>query len=339
MRILIIGGTRFIGPHIVRSLSNEGHDITLFHRGKFKIDLHNGVKYILGDRQKLVEFYDQFKDLAPHLVLDMIPVTEQDAKDVMNIFTGIAKRLVAISSQDVYRAYGKLIGIENCPIEPVLLSEDSPLREKIYPYRDKFKPDNKMYYYDKILVERVYMSNPELPCTILRFPMVYGPGDYQHRLFPYLKRMDDKRPAILLEQSMAVWQWTKGYVEDVANAVVLAITNEQAKDRIYNVGEVEATTEADWVRTIGNAAGWNEKVVAVPKEKMPDSWIQDIDTAQHLVTDTSRIREELGYRESVSNDEALRRTIKWERKHLPAKIDQKMFDYETEDALLKKLKQ
>ena len=107
MRILIIGGTRFIGPHIVRSLSNEGHDISLFHRSKSKIDLPNGVKHLLGDRQKLVEFSDQFKDLVPHLVLDMFPVTEQDAKEVVDIFNGVAKRIVAISSQDVYRANGK----------------------------------------------------------------------------------------------------------------------------------------------------------------------------------------------------------------------------------------
>jgi nucleoside-diphosphate-sugar epimerase len=338
MRILIIGGTRFIGPHIVRSLSNEGHEITLFHRGKSNIDFPNRVKHILGDRKNITNFKEQFRDLAPRLVLDMFPITEQDAKDLMNIFTGIAKRIVAISSQDVYRAYGKLIGIENCPIEPIPLNEDSALREKIYPYRDQFKPDNKMYYYDKILVERVYMSSLELPSTILRFPMVYGPGDYQHRLFPYLKRMDDKRPIILLEKSMANWQCTKGYVEDVANAVVLVILNERAKNRIYNVGDEESLTEADWVKAIGAAAGWKGKVVTIPKERMPDSWLQDVNTAQHLVTDTSRIREELEYRESVSRDDALRRTIEWERKHLPEKSDPKVFDYEAEDALLTKLK-
>ena len=338
MRILIIGGTRFIGPHIVRSLCNEGHEITLFHRGKSNIDLPGGIKHIFGNRKKLDDFSNQFRNFAPQLVLDMIPVTEQDAKDVMNIFKRIAKRIVAISSQDVYRAYGKLIGIENCPIEPVPLGEDSLLREKIYPYRDKFKPDNKMYYYDKILVERVYMSSSELPGTILRFPMVYGPGDYQHRLFPYLKRMDDKRPAILLEQSMAAWRWTKGYVEDVASAVVLAISNERAKNKIYNVGEEEALTESDWIRSVGNAANWKGKVVIVQKELMPGSWLQDVDTTQHLVTDTSRIRKELGYCESVSSDDALRQTIEWERKHLPTKIDPKMFDYEAEDALLTKLK-
>ena len=68
------------------------------------------------------------------------------------------------------------------------------------------------------------MGTAGLPGTVLRLPTVYGPGDYQHRLFEYLKRMDDGRPAIPLGEGVASWRWTHGYVEDVALAVVLAVT-------------------------------------------------------------------------------------------------------------------
>jgi len=47
----------------------------------------------------------EFKRLA-QVVLDMIPYTEQDALATMSTFKGIAQRVVAISSMDVYRAYG-----------------------------------------------------------------------------------------------------------------------------------------------------------------------------------------------------------------------------------------
>jgi nucleoside-diphosphate-sugar epimerase len=47
------------------------------------------------------------------------------------------------------------------------------------------------------------MGTAGLPGTVLRLPTVYGPGDYQHRLFEYLKRMDDGRPAILLGEGVA----------------------------------------------------------------------------------------------------------------------------------------
>jgi nucleoside-diphosphate-sugar epimerase len=334
MRILIIGGTRFSGPQVVRRLSDMGHEVALFHRGKTEINLPQGVKVILGDRRNLPDFSDGFKRFTPQVVLDMIPAAEQDARSVMSTFAGIAQRVVAISSQDVYRAYGRLIGIEPGVPEPVPLTEDSPLRRKLYPYRDRARPGSREYDYEKILVEQVFMGEPELPGTILRFPMVYGPGDSQHRLFPYLKRMDDNRPVIVLEQGMADWRWTKGYVENIAAAVTLAVTDRRAAGRIYNLGEEQNLSEAEWVRAIGAAAGWKGKVVTAPKERMPDHLLSDVNTDQHLVVDTTRIRQELGYREPVSRDEALRGTVAWERAHPPEKIDPEMFDYAAEDALL-----
>ncbi len=69
------------------------------------------------------------------------------------------------------------------------------------------------------------MSDPDIEGTVLRLPFVYGPGDYQHRIFEYLKRMDDKRPAILLDQKRARWRWTWGYVKDVAAAIACAATS------------------------------------------------------------------------------------------------------------------
>ncbi|HCJ33637.1 MAG TPA: NAD-dependent dehydratase, partial [Ktedonobacter sp.] len=53
------------------------------------------------------------------------------------------------------------------------------------------------------------MSDPMLPGTILRLPMMYGPRDKQHRLFEYLKRMDDQRLAIILGEAYARWRWPR----------------------------------------------------------------------------------------------------------------------------------
>jgi nucleoside-diphosphate-sugar epimerase len=340
MRVLIIGGTRFIGPHVVRQLSALEHEVALFNRGQTEADLPDGVKHILGDRQHLADFSGAFKRFSPQVVLDMIPLGEQDAQLVMRTFKGIAQRVIAISSQDVYRAYGKLIGIESGPTEPIPLTEDAPLRQKRFPYRgqSRRKPDDPRRWlddYDKILVERVVMGDPGLPGTVLRLPMVYGPGDPQHRLFPYLKRMDDHRPAILLEESMAHWRWTKGYVENVATAVTLAITDERAAGRIYNVGERDTLSEADWVKAIGTAAGWHGKVMAVPEDRLPDHLRSDGNVEQHLVADTTRIRRELGYKEPVHRGEALQQSVAWARAHAPQSVDPKMFDYAAEDAILR----
>jgi nucleoside-diphosphate-sugar epimerase len=266
----------------------------------------------------------------------MIPRNAQDAWSVVSIFKGIAQRVVALSSQDVYRAYGKLRGRESGSIEPVPLTEDSPLRTKLNPYRVQTgESGHLVLHYEKILAEQIYMANPELPGTILRFPMIYGPRDYyQHRLFEYLKRMDDGRPAILLEEGQAEWRWTKGYAESLALAVVLAVTEDRAVGRIYNVGERETLTWADWVRAIGHAAGWDGEVVVVSRDHLPAHLVSDENTDQHLVVDTTRIRKELGYREHIPSEEALRRTVAWERAHPPGKVDPGQFDYAAEDVVL-----
>ncbi len=339
MRILIIGGTRFIGPYVVRRLCEMGREITLFHRGQTEADLPAGVKNILGDRQHLADLSGEFRRLAPQVVLDMIPFTGQDARAVVSVFRGIAQRVVAISSQDVYRAYGKLIRIESGPVEPVPLAEDAPLRQRLYPYRGETPRDQKdprrwMDDYDKILVERAVVGEPDLPGTILRLPAVYGPRDPQRRPFEYLKRMDDNRPTILLEKGLAGWRWTRGYVENVAAAIALAVTDDRSAGRVYNVGETDPLSEAGWVREIGLAAGWSGRVIAVPRERLPTHLVTDVNTGQHLVVDTTRIRRELGYREPVPRDEALRRTVAWERAHPPDTADPGQFDYAAEDAVL-----
>lgn len=340
MKILIIGGTRFMGPCVVRKLSEQGHDITVFHRGQAHTDLPQGVAEMFGDRRPLADAASELRQLVPDVVLDMIPFIEQDARELMATFSGSARRVVALSSQDVYRAFGRVNRKESGPPDPLPITEDSPLRENLYPYRGETPrsaddPRRWTDDYDKILVERHIMSDPKLPGTILRLPMVYGPGDYQHRLFPFLKRMDDNRPAILLDEAVAKWRWTHGYVENVAEAIALAVTDERASGRIYNVGESYTLTMAEWVRAIGQAAGWKGKVIALPKDRLPAHLQDEINVEQDIVVDTTRIRRELGYEEVVLADEALRRTVAWERANLPEEFDSKEFDYAAEDAVLR----
>ncbi len=53
-----------------------------------------------------------------------------------------------------------------------------------------------------------------------------------------------------------------------------------------------------------------------------------------MVYDTTRIRSELGYREHLPYDEAIRRTVEWERSHPARNIDPHAFDYAAEDTVL-----
>lgn len=354
MRILIIGGTGFIGPHVVRWLVEQDAEVTVFHRGQTRAEpapevaeipqwlarsgktgkLPLGVGEILGSRECLADF-TAFKKLEPDVVLDMFPMNETDARAVMGTFEGLAGRVVAVSSSDVYRAFNRLRRIEPGPPDPVPLSEDAPLREKLYPYRHTAQgPGDPLYEYEKILVERVVLGNPDLPGTVLRLPAVYGPGDPLHRTFAYLKQMADGRHAILLQEGEAQWRFCRGYVEDVALAIALAVLNSRAAGRVYNVAEPEALTQAEWVRAIGEGVGWQGRVVVLSRDRLPQHLVKGDDFKQHLAVDSGRIRAELGYREAVTREEALRRTVAWERAHPPVEIDPAKFDYVAEDAAI-----
>jgi nucleoside-diphosphate-sugar epimerase len=340
MRILVIGGTNFMGPFVIDRLYQQGHELTVFHRGKTQAKLPERVREILGDRRPIGNKASELQQVAPEVVLDMVPMIEQDAREVMNIFRGMAHRVVALSSQDVYQAFGRVNKKEAGPVDPRIITEDSPLRENLYPFRGeqpRIEDASRKWTddYDKILVERVMLSDSALPGTILRLPMVYGPHDYQHRTFAFLKRMDDGRPAILLDELEAQWKWSHGYVENVADAIALAVTDERAAGRIYNVAEPITFTMEEWVREIGKVAGWQERIVCAPRGTLPEPLRWGINAEQHIVVDSSRIRQELGYRERIDIDEAHRRTIEWERAHPPAKSDPQEFNYTLEDELLR----
>jgi len=329
MKILILGGTKFIGPHVVRRLVESGHGVTIFHRGETETDLPLGVRHIHGDFSEFANHVDQLRALSPEVVLDMVPMREEDAQRV-KAFKGVARRVLAISSADVYRAFGRIWRTEPGPPDSIPLTEDSPLRENL---------SNAGLDYNKTAVEREIMRDPDLSATILRLPATHGPGDTQHRLFKYLKRMGDQRPFILLDEALANWQWSRGYVEDVAHAIALAVINEQAAGRVYNVAGTTAFTEAEWVQQIARVHGWKGEVIALESEQLPSYLRNDqLDLRQQYVVDTSRIRRELGYAEVVSFDKALQRTIVWERANPPEKVDPQQFDYAAENAALAKLK-
>jgi nucleoside-diphosphate-sugar epimerase len=316
-------------------LVSVGHQVTVFHRGHTRAEFRNTVEHMIGDRRELFKFRDQFQRLSPEVAIDMIAYTEEDAQSLLRSLEGVVQRVVVVSSADVYRAYDRWRKVYSGPLESVPLTEDAQLREALYPYREKAKgPEDWLYHYEKILVEKAVMSTPDFQSTVLRLPFVYGPGDYQHRTFEFLKRMDDKRPAILLGQERANWRWTWGYVENVGAAIASAATDKRA-GRIYNVGEQVALTQADRIEAIAAAAGWKGRIVALPESRLPDHLKATVDFTQDLTFDSGRIRSELGFQEKIPPDEAMRRTIAWEREHSPEEIDPKAFNYPAEDAALK----
>jgi nucleoside-diphosphate-sugar epimerase len=332
VRVLIIGGTKFIGLALVKRLVSLGHEVAVFHRGQSQAELPSSVVELCGNRHRLCDHAAQFRWFMPEVVVDMIPLNANDARGLVDAFRGLAKRAVVISSADVYRAYAIFLGLQRGPVEPTPLAEEAPLRRALYPYRGQSRgPDDFLHDYDKIPVEEVILGQSDLPGTILRLPMVHGPGDEQRRLAAYLVRMVQGRPVILLNESMARWKCPRGFVENVAQAIALAVVSEGAAGRVYNVAEPVAFTEAEWIGKIGAVAGWKGHVVAVPGDRIPIPF----DAGQSLDTDSTRIRRELGYEEIVSLEHGLKATIDWESSgagHEGTGIG--LLDYAAEDSIL-----
>ncbi len=326
MHVLVIGGTLFIGPHVVRGLLERGHQVTIFHRGQTHTDLPPQVTRILGDRTNLASYRAMFIRLAPDVVIDMIALTREDAQGLMRVFDGIARRVVVPSSIDVYRAFGRLHGTEPGAPDPVPLTEEAPMREHVSIHGAQ---------YEKRWVEDEVCSHPTLPGTVLRLPAVYGAGDY--RAWDYLKRMDDGQPYILLDERKARWRFSRGHVKNVAHAIVLAATNERATHRIYNVADEHALTQYEWTQLIGQAAGWQGQLIALPPEQLPHHLHENIDWRQDWIVDTSRIRHELGYTDIERPLEGVQSAVTWLRAHPPEQSDPARFNYDAENNVIRRL--
>jgi nucleoside-diphosphate-sugar epimerase len=283
----MIGGTKFIGPHVARQFVDQGHEVLLYHRGQTEADLPKSIRHIRSPlaAMPVLRFPDELLAESFDTIVHIILIGEADSRAVMEAFRGRASRVVALSSGDVYRAYGRLTRAEPGPIEAGLLHEDSPLRSVLYPYRKQAKSAaDWVYDYEKILVEREILGNPDLPGVILRLPKLYGPGNNADLATVYGFRHQPQ------------WRWTHGYVENVAAAIVLAAGHPAASGRIYNVGEASTPT-------VG------ERLACLPPSNIPADESTQFDMTQDIAYDTSNIRAELGYAEHVSYEEGLRRTL------------------------------
>jgi nucleoside-diphosphate-sugar epimerase len=207
---------------------------------------------------------------------------------------------------------------------------EAPLRRKAAPDRGSAHVD-----FDNVEVEEQVLCRVDFPVTSAPAACHPGaPGDVQHRLYEYVRPMDDARPAILIDERFAAWRWVRGYVEDVAAAIALAASDERASGRVYNVAQPKAYSETQWAQMIADVHGWQGEILAVPSEILPQSLRPSFDEQQDYVVSSDLIRSELGYGERVPITEGLRRTIEWERANPPEDAEP---DYEAEDRALAQL--
>jgi nucleoside-diphosphate-sugar epimerase len=282
MKVLVIGGTRFIGAYVVRAIHAAGAQVTVFHRGQSHNPILPDVEHV---RDPLAQYpITEFPDSVRRdwdVVVHMVAMGEADAAAAVESFKGRAGRIVMASSGDVYRAYGILTKREKGIPDPLPLTEHSPLRTELYPYRGMERRIGTWAHdYEKVLAEHAFRVATGIEWTILRLPKVYGPED------------NSDLSTVYGFSGVPDWRWTHGHVENVGAAIALAAGHPRAKNATFNIGEL-------------NTPSMGERLAVLPpKEAWPHA-LPPFDYRQLFVVDTSRVRQELGFSDVVDERNAM----------------------------------
>jgi len=306
VRVVVLGGTRFIGRAIVEELASSGHDVLIVHRGVLEPADMPAVQHLHAERAALPARRSELAAFEPDAAIDCRALSKVDAQTAIDALPS-AIRMLVISSIDVYKAFAALN--DGRETDPVPIDEASPVRSERYPYRGKAPG---MDDYDKLDVEDVYLP---LGATSLRLPMVYGPHDYQLREEFILRRVRAGRNRIPFGAGM--WLACRAYVGDVARGARLALESSSTEGSALNLCEDRTFSMTMWSRMILESAGSNAELVKVADELLPDDLKPTGTMTQHIAASSRRARTLLGWTTS-DPAETLRTTVRWHLDNPPA---------------------
>jgi nucleoside-diphosphate-sugar epimerase len=344
LKLFVIGGTGFIGAALMHHLREAGHEAAVLQRPKSP---PAGALSLVGDYAALPGLAAEVARFRPDAIVDLWAMSGREAATVFAALGPHTGRYVVASSGDVYANYGGMLRREKPFPRLGPLAETSELRNARYPYRGarprpRGAPGAVLDDYDKLLVEEAAQKHLGARGTILRLPMVYGPGNRRPRFGGILQRMRDARPAIVLAGDHAAWRATYGYVEDVAAGILRAAEDPAAAGRTYNLGEPEATSWREWIEAFAHVLGWSGDIVEVPAQGAPEhvaGLSMAYDLGYPLRLDTRRIRDELGYTEIAPPEHALAETACFELAAPPPPGLRPQDTYSEEDFFLAELRQ
>jgi 2'-hydroxyisoflavone reductase len=173
LRILILGGTGFIGPHQVRYAISRGHQVTVFNRGKREADLPAGVEHLTGDREDGT--LDALKGREWDVCIDNPTSTPFWVSDVGKILKGKVKQYVYISSISVYSDNSTPNATEDAALAKY--TGKDVMKET----REKLLADMSLYGPLKAACEQEALKQFRDITTIVRPGLIVGPGDQTDR--------------------------------------------------------------------------------------------------------------------------------------------------------------
>lgn len=207
MRILVMGGTRFIGVYLTKVLVEQGHEVVLFNRGNNPVPVE-GVKQITGDRKDANQLKTKLAGESFDAIFDNNGRELSDTQPLAEIFQDKVKHFVYVSSAGVYLKSAQMPHREGDPVDP--------------------KSRHKGKHHTE-----AYLAKSSLPWTSIRPTYIYGAKNYNDLEAWFFDRLVRNRPILIPGEGLHITQF--GHVQDLAKAMAAILGNSQAIGQIYNV--------------------------------------------------------------------------------------------------------
>lgn len=330
MRVLVTGGTGFLGSHFVERLLAEGHEVRALARKTSDIThlKTTGAQIIFGD----VEDYDSLLpavrgvDVVYHAAARVTPGWGTWKSFESSIVKGTDNMLRASAEAGVLRfvhvstgtVYGKLCEGDTSACESTDCCVD-------------FSPDT-YYDYAKLQAEKIafeYHNRGKITVSMIRIGVIYGPRDrlLSDRIFRQISLPIIFWPGELNPKYSIV------YVSDAVELAVLAATSDRAIGQVYNVAGKDEIRLRDFAAAMVEAMGSRKPQVTIPYgvgyawcsfaeglarlrrlKEMPfltRSSMKFLNKGLYL--DGSKARDDLGWQPKVSIEEGTKLYVQWRR--------------------------
>lgn len=310
MKALIIGGTGPTGPHIIGGLIDRGFDVVMLNRGSRDSDaIPARVERVVGDPH----FPETLASALGTRTFDLVIATYGRIRYVAEIVSTKTDRLITVGGPPSYRGFGNPDAYSP-PGMPIPTFEDAP--------RVETGEENRFGYLIR-MTEDVVMAQhaaQTMNVTHFRYPIVYGAWQVRPTTFWWImQRCLDQRLYVVLPNGGLTLS-TRGYSENMAHAVLLAVDQPNAAaGQIYNCGDERQFSLAQWVDLIADAMDWPMEILSVPEPFASPTrdLMQFSGRGLHQHLDLSKISRQLGYTDRVDAVSAVRQTVQWFRDHPP----------------------
>lgn len=186
MKILILGGTAFLGRHLVDAALARGHEVTLFNRGVHAPELFPNVERLKGDRKGDLE---ALRGRSWDVVFDTSGYVPSDVEKSARLLADNVEHYTFISSQSVYPSFEKPGIDERHPVQ-TLTDEQVRAAEQVVPEGTPVAVNyEEMYGGLKALCERAADEAMQGRALNVRAGLIVGPHDYADRFTYWVRRV------------------------------------------------------------------------------------------------------------------------------------------------------